>query len=308
MLQQQILNYPAKNKKLWKKLKSLIIPDALGKIIHQTGRPQYFDLVHVLVDENKRPLLYSQHPDDVPSLMVFTDVGAIYRMDKTFQESELLQGCHHQKHSYTSSRQLDYEIFTIGELMNYVPNKEQITAIKVNPISYRFSAEEFPIFLCEEVLFVPLFDPRTQKYMMTSPDKAMALLALDPFDQKRFGVEITFHAYSPSDLPSEETQRTSYIQQQIEKLHFYIARTIQKKGSASFYCVLLNLESKAYEYAFIREYQTFNRHISPIFVTSSLQLLSGQLDNIDYDGKKINTVLMPLIEWHKKRKLSFNYE
>ena len=72
-----------------------------------------------------------------------------------------------------------------------------------------------------------------------------------------------------------------------------------KKGSGSFLAVLLNLENDLEERAFIRDYSMFDDYSDSIFVTSKLKMLSGNLEEIHYDGNSIDTIFGPIINWQR---------
>lgn len=151
----------------------------------------------------------------------------------------------------------------------------------------------------KNVLFAPLFDQITRKYMMTAPDQALALLAINPNDQERFGIEIVFHALTNSDLPDDKETREEVLKEKIDQLSFFAPRIPIKKGSASIYCVLLNLENPMEEMAFVRSYRTFDKYTDIIFVTSNLEIMTGDLDRIPYNGERIDTIFTPIIHWQQ---------
>ena len=135
---------------------------------------------------------------------------------------------------------------------------------------------------------------------MTDPADAKALLAIDSRDQKRFGIEFVFYMITNSSMPAEGEERSSEIRKKIEQLAFLAPRIPMKKGSGTFLMVVLNLENEIEEQAFIREYKMFDSYCNVLFVTSSLRLLTGQLDEIHYNGDSIDTIFYPMITWQKK--------
>ena len=62
---------------------------------------------------------------------------------------------------------------------------------------------------------------------------------------------------------------------------------------------LLNLENDLEERAFIRDYSMFDDYSDSIFVTSKLKMLSGNLEEIHYDGNSIDTIFGPIINWQR---------
>ncbi len=57
------------------------------------------------------------------------------------------------------------------------------------------------------------------------------------------------------------------------------------------------------ESAFIRSYKTFDTYADVIFVNSNLELLTGDLTPIPYDGNQIDTIFAPIIYWQKSQQM-----
>lgn len=284
----------------WKKLRAQIIPESFPAFSRSFETLSYYDLVSVVVDENQVPSLQRQHPQDVPSYLAFTSPTYIQKIARGYSESEILTN----QFDPTVATELHLKTYMLGDLIESVMENSDIQPIKINPVFWKKESEDFPFIVCEEVLFAPLFDKTTKKMMMTNPENALALLAIDPQDQSRFGIEVVFHALNPNDYSSETEIWQKQLLEELNKLAFYISRVPMRKGSGNFYCVLLNLENIVAERAFIRNYNCFESFISPVFVTSGLELLSGTMKSISYDGEKIDTIFGPLIQWQKSQEKS----
>lgn len=226
-----------------------------------------YELVEVLVDQTHKPVPL-QEVCGVREYALFTEIG---------RKLPLKEG-------------QSYLTFMLGDLVRIIADDKRAQVILVNP------NEDLT---ADEVLFAPCFDPLTQKYMMTDPEDGVALLAIRPEDQARYGIEMIFHVLNHKTLAEEREQRESLLQQKIRELSFFVPRVPIKKGSGSFYCVLLNLENSMEETAFIRQYKTFDDYSDVIFVTSELKILTGSLDSITYDGEQIDTIFTPVIGWQQ---------
>jgi hypothetical protein len=154
-------------------------------------------------------------------------------------------------------------------------------------------------FKFEEVLWSALRAPLTGKLMTSPPEEALALLAIDQKDQERFGINFVFHMISNLSAPEAGEEREIYLKEKIRELAHFIPRVPIGFGSASIYCILLNLDNAMEETAFIRDYQTFDPYSDVLFVTSSLELLTGKLRPIKIQGEQIDTIFGPIIEWQR---------
>lgn len=163
-----------------------------------------------------------------------------------------------------------------------------------------------PLFEGDDLTFqttivAPIFDDLTQKYLLSDPQDAMALLAIDPNDEKRLSVHCVFYVITNRSLPDDVEERSMALQEKIEELSFLAPRTPIAKGSGSFIATILNLDHLMEETAFIRNYKTLDHYSDIIFVTSDLTIKSGELESIPYSGDAIDTVLVPLIQWQRSR-------
>ena len=92
---------------------------------------------------------------------------------------------------------------------------------------------------------------------------------------------------------------TLILKDKIEELAFKAPRIPLKRGSGSFLSVLLNFENDIEERAFIRDYSTFDSYSDIVFVTSTLKMWTGKLEEIHFNGEKIDTIFAPLIKWQQ---------
>ncbi len=200
------------------------------------------------------------------------------------------------------SQQGEITPYMLGDLLIENKDSKSPAIFLINPKRNEKKQDDC-LYLFEEFCFAPIFDPITQKFMMTDPSEAISLLSLAKQDLFRLGVEVVFHVITLKSLPSDQEEKESFILNKIRDLQLQVPRTPMKKGSASFYCVLLNLEDPLLERAFIRDYGTFDNYSDVIFVTSSLEIFSGKLESIQYHGENIDRVMLPLIDWQGKRNL-----
>ncbi|MBT3583411.1 MAG: hypothetical protein HN509_00780 [Halobacteriovoraceae bacterium] len=244
----------------------------------------HYDLVQVLVDQNENPSAISLNQDDLPAYLVATA-----SFQKEFAEKLLEKG--------------QLKTIMLGELIKILQSEKAPSVLKVNPAP--IGSENSPLIGCQEVLFAPTLDSFTQKLLMTDPSQAKALMAIDPNDQTRMGIEMVFHVLTNMALPESEERelRDRAIRLKIEELAFIAPRVTIRNGSGSFYCVLLNLENDMEETAFIRDYKTFDPHSDIIFVNSKLEILTGELENIPYNGDHIDQIFLPLINWQQSKKI-----
>ena len=193
-----------------------------------------------------------------------------------------------------NAKNYECSLVMLGSLMEYLSTRSKATPVFINP-----SEEEG--FEAQDVIFAPIFDSFTKKYLMTRPEEAKALLALSKEDEKRFGVEFTFFVLNSNDLPSEPDKKLEELKKRISALAFLVPRTHVRKGSGSFIAIILNFENELDEFAFIRSYNVLDDYSDVIFVTSSLKLLRGDLNEIHYSGESVDTILYPLINWQQSK-------
>lgn len=196
--------------------------------------------------------------------------------------------------------------FMLGDLIDKIKSESKIKFVFVNPV---YSDNTPTSFQTEEIIVAPLYDQRTNKLMTSSPDEALALIAIHPNDQKRFGIEMVFHIITDQSLKEQNAEmRKKELYQKIKELTFIAPRLPIKKGSSSVFCILLNMDNALEEAAFIRNYKLMDQYSDVIFVNSSLELMSGDMDLIKYDGEHIDTVFTPIIEWQQKYKQLYPFQ
>jgi hypothetical protein len=285
----------------WTKLKQQLIAQRFPLVEKKMGILGYYDLVHVAVDEKDTPQTIQMGPEDVPSLLVFTQRELVSRMTHAQAESNLL-GLKPDQPFAGKHQPLTLKPFMLGDLIARKNDSKRALPIKINPL--RVTLPGGDITMAEEIVFVPLFDTVTQKYLMTDPEEALALLAIRPEDEERLGMATVFYSITNKNLPDEKEEREARLRSRIEELAFYAPRIPMRRGAASVICVLLNLENAMEEVAFIRSYKTFDPYTDIIFVTSSLEILTGELETIPYDGEQIDTIFIPIVEWQRNKRLN----
>jgi hypothetical protein len=285
----------------WRILKKEVLTHSFPMYRLESKPLTSHELVYVLVDDKGRPKTFSVNKSDVDSFAVFTRAELVTRLQKVYKKEEVQGGVVPAQDLNLQQSELDLKIMMLGELMNTLSGRGKETTIKINPILLEVGAGVEPLVYAEEVLFAPQYDEFTGKLLLSDPEDAKALLALNPEDQKRFGIEIVFYMMTTRELPEDKEEREKILKDEIEKLSFMASRIPMKKGSGSFLAVLLNLENEIEEQAFIREYPMFDSYSDVIFVTSSLKLLTGRLEEVHYNGSKIDTIFSPLIKWQQSK-------
>jgi len=284
-----------KNAPQWKILKREILSKEFPGYKNKATQLSSFQIIYVLVDsESGRPIIEKQNPNDTNSYLVFTERTLASRLERVFQKDEVGKSTGKLQ---APTREL--KIMMMGHLIDLLKDKGEVTTVKVNPIYVEVGQGMEPFLYAEEVLFAPQFDEVTQKYLLTDPDDAIALLAIRPEDEKRFGIEVIYYLITTRGLPEEQEDKENFLRDKIEELAFMAPRVPIKKGSGSFLAVLLNLENDLEERAFIRDYSMFDDYSDSIFVTSKLKMLSGNLEEIHYDGNSIDTIFGPIINWQR---------
>ena len=239
--------------------------------------PGHYDLVSCPVNEQGAPLVWSDS-NGHSFIAAFTKDELIFRIYPTRQ-------------------------FMLGDLITRFQDAKQPTVIFLNPI--KISPHEGHEYITEEIIFCPIMDPISKK-LMTTTDDALALLAISHEDMARFGIEIVFHLITNHSAPEkkslqDDSLREAYLKAKIQELSFMAPRIPVKRGSGSVLCVMLILDNILEEMAFIRHYKTLDPYTDVIFVTSSLELLDGDMNVIPYDGTQIDTIFSPIIDWQRSR-------
>ena len=186
--------------------------------------------------------------------------------------------------------------FTIGELSRKLSKQRTVTFIKINPVTN--NANE--INQCEEIIYCPLFDEMSKQKTITSLHHTLPLLAIDDHKVSTMNFEAIYGFFREADLPQETEERTSQILKMIDFINFVVARTPIKFGSSSVMCIFLDFENPIEENQFIQEYSLLDTYSNVIFVNSELEIINSYRQKINYDGDKMETILLPIIDWQKK--------
>lgn len=276
----------------WNIEKNLFINTRVKKYHNKFEKLGYYDIVFVEIDSEGNPVLN----EDQTSYNAFTTKELATRVQSTHDLSQITLDQFSIPNIVINLRP-----YMLGDLVFSLCDSRKIKSLKINPIL--ISENDTKTLLHEEVIIIPIKDQLTDKFMLTSPEEAMALLALNPVDQKRMGMEMVFYCLTNKNLPENIEDRAIVLAQKIEELSFISPRVPIKKGSGSLLCVILNLESAMEETAFIRNYNTLDEHSNIIFVTSDLKIKTGDLHQINYDGDSIDTIFGPIINWQRSQGL-----
>lgn len=273
----------------WEIERGLILSSKIKNYSNNFTSLGYYDLVYVEVDENDQPII---NPDN-RSYSAFTSKELAHRSKTILGVEDVISG-----KLPLISEAINLKSFMIGDLTFSLSDHKEIRFIKVNPIQLEENSKSLTFH--EEVLIIPIKDELTSKYILTSTDESMALLAIKPDDEKRMGMELVFYCLTTKNLPDDLEERELILNRRIAELSFYSSRVPIRKGSSSILCVIVNLENSMEETAFIRNYKTMDNHSDVIFVTSDLKIKTGDLETIPYDGESIDTVFMPIINWQNQ--------
>ncbi|MBC96654.1 MAG: hypothetical protein CME63_02825 [Halobacteriovoraceae bacterium] len=283
-----------KNAPAWKILRREILSKEFPKYRNKFQSLNSYQLVHVLVGENGQPIIEKQNENDTDSYLVFTEPTLATRLERVLKKEEV-----EERSIKLQAPQRNLKLMMLGHLIEKLKDAGAGTTVKVNPLYVEAGEGMKPFLYAEEVLFAPQFDEVTQKYLLSDPDDAKALLAIRPEDEKRFGIEIIYYLITTRGLPEDQEEKENFLRDRIEELAFMAPRVPIRRGSGSFLGILLNLENDLEERAFIRDYPMFDEYSDSIFVTSQLKILSGTLEEIHYNGDQIDTIFGPLIRWQK---------
>ncbi len=265
------------------------------------SRPSFYDLVDVVVethrdaldrvDREETPLLFGLGRADIDALHAAWPISKDERAKLRPLSSE------ERALFKLEDREVYWKTYMLGDLAYHHRAGNEIIPIKFNSERVTDRESKTEILLAEEIIFCPIYDSFSKKYLMSDPEEAKALFALDYKDQRRYGIEVVFHFIHHQGLAENLTERKEELKEKIEELAFFCPRVPIKKGSGSFYCVLLNLENTMEELAFVRNYGTLDPFTDTVFVDSALSLMAGNLQLIPYDGQQIDSIFKPLIHW-----------
>lgn len=277
----------------WKKFKNDLIHQRFPEFSLQVKGLGFYDLIDLMVDENGEPTLMQANENEVASYLAYTRPELLGRSLRARPYKDIQSS---PPHAELESRSR-LKTFMLGDVVNSLCDKTRPMSLKINPILVEDGNTQR--YVAEDIVIIPLFDQVTQKYLICDPEDALALLAISPEDQNRLGMELVFYSITNKFLPEEKELREALLKEKIDELAFLCSRIPMRRGSGTFICVLLNLENSMEEAAFIRDYKTFDSHTDLIFVTSELDILTGELERIPYDGNSIDTIFMPLIRWQR---------
>lgn len=280
----------------WRQLKSELLCNfgVTSDVLDQLG---YYGIVYLLIDEKGEPLRLYPDNENQGHFCVFTEENGPSKLSKCLEIDEIKNTFSKPYGESSFSKEYRTKKLMVGHLMELLRDQGSPQAIKVNPIWAWVNGQK--VLLSEEILIAPIFDKITKKYLISDPSDAIALLAVSPEEQKRFGIELTFYMITNRDLPDDMDSRSIELTDRIDGLSFMIPRVPQKMGSGTFFVTIINLDNPLEEMAFIRNYPLLDKHASCLFVTSDFKMRSGNLQEIHYDGEQIDTIFMPMIDWQK---------
>ena len=266
------------NKKIdeyWKELKSFTH--------RKKETPSFYDIVYIVYQEDGS-VLKLQLSENLKVPVIFTDISKIANM----LDPQL---------SYIPPH-LKYKPIMVGELIELFEKEKLPTPLIINPYKKEGNIYEF-----DNSLFLPIKDAHTKKLLLTDPEEAGALYAINPVDQKRFGLEFVFYIQTQSQLPIDDLERAKVLKEKIELLSYVVPRTPVRRGSSSFFVIILDLENEMEETAFIRPYKTMDSYTNLIFLDSNYDLKTGELESIPYISQTVDELFNGLIKWdHLKRR------
>mgnify|MGYP001292829562 CR=1 FL=1 len=187
------------------------------------------------------------------------------------------------------------EEYSIGELTSLLSSNKVTTFVKINPHSYNADT----INTCEDVIYCPLLDKTSKQLTITSLNQTLPLIAINHSKVKLMNFEAVYGFFRESDLPNDREGRTECILKMINFIKLAAKKTPIKFGSSSVICVFLDFEDPIEENQFIQNYDLMDSYTNIIFVNSQLEIINTYRQKIKYDGDKIETILLPIIEWQK---------
>ena len=198
-----------------------------------------------------------------------------------------------------ANSKFNFAEYTIGELSQRLSRNTKPTFIKVNSPSI----EDGVINPCEEIIYCPLMDKMSQQLTITSLDQTLPLMAIDSKKVQTMNFEAIYGFFRDAELPKDRGERTQHIFKMIEFIKFATKRTPIKFGSSSIICIFLDFDDPIEENQFIQDYELFDNYSNVIFVNSQLEIINSYRQKIAYDGDKMETILLPIINWQKSNNI-----
>jgi len=169
----------------WKVLQGELLRSHIPGFKNSYKNLSYYDLIEVATDSNDRPLAFEEASTGFSFYAIFSNRNLTRRMASLNQWHDI------ETDQYENTETLPTKTIMLGEFIHSLRNEKEPAAIKVNPIkTATTSGDEF--YLAEEFIFAPIHDKLTNKYMITNPCEAKALLAINPEDVERFGINFVF--------------------------------------------------------------------------------------------------------------------
>lgn len=288
-----INGHSSKRTKGFLEFKSKILKENISGWKNHFESLDYFDIVYLVKNKNQEVVI-----DSDGSALVFTSSKLIDFIKQAYPKNQIASL---DLNSSVSDSPYTLRPVMLGEVSRRLIQTDSVSTIKINPV-WVVEGELDSFFMCEELLLTPLFDNYTQKRLLSDPRDAKALLALNFEDQSRYGVEFSFITIGNPDFTNAGDKLDELIEEKINELNFVAQRTILPQGSATVFFVILRMENYNQELAFIRQYKTFAPYIKTLFVTSRLEILTGDLEKVPYYTGDIDEIMSNIIKWYRSQK------
>lgn len=235
----------------------------------------YYSIVYVQIDAQSKKIFQAQETEGALTSFAFTS------------------------HPTQNTDGYYYDEYTIGELASLLSKNKIPQFIKINPITL----EKNKINCCEEIIYCPLLDPSSKQFTFTSLDQTLPLMAINQKKVNCMNFEAIYGFFRDYDLPKEPEERINHIFKMIKFINFITKRTPIKFGSSSIICIFLDFENLIEENQFIQEYQLFDSYSNVIFVNQNLDIINTYRQKIEYNGDKMETIILPIINWQKNNNM-----
>jgi len=195
----------------------------------------------------------------------------------------------------SENKEFIFEEYTIGELSLILSQNKIAQLIKINPVTH----DQHKINQCEEIIFCPLKDMNSKQLTFTALDQTLPLMAIDQKKVHSMSFEAVYGFFRDSDFPTDSVARTNHIFKMIHFIEFALKRIPLKFGSSSVICIFLDFDNPIEENQFIQDYELLDTYSNVIFVNNNLEIVNTYRQKIEYNGDKMETILMPIINWQK---------